>query len=264
MSLAVRLGGRLLLVAGSISQIQNESTTMAREIVVVHRREGKSRKSNLDHFEQIAKIASAIAIPIVLAIVGWFIQRQSVNNSLNQEYIKLAVSVLKEKEEPDQESLRAWAVQLLNQHSEVKFNDKVRADLASGKLAFPMITADGGFTTSLIGTPGQEGWCLLGIRTNGIWSEQYLRSLSNSASPTNQLADVPNLNEVITPSVPLNFRVSPKPDSSTMGLIPPGLPLRVIGSTVSADGQTWIHVALLVGGISRPHLAPPSNIRLIN
>jgi hypothetical protein len=46
--------------------------------------------------ETIAKILSLIAIPIVLAIVGWLVQSSLSDRSASQEYVKLSVSILKE------------------------------------------------------------------------------------------------------------------------------------------------------------------------
>ena len=88
--------------------------------------------------ERISKTFSAIAIPIVLAFGGWIIQQRLQNQTLNRDYVQLAVSILKEpndsKIDPE---MRTWAVQLLNDNSPTRFNAHVFAQLKSGTVQLP-------------------------------------------------------------------------------------------------------------------------------
>lgn len=73
---------------------------------------------NWDTIEQIAKITPLVAIPVVLAIVGWLTQDSLAKRNVSQEYVKLAVSILKESKDKVDPALRDWAVDLLNQNSQ--------------------------------------------------------------------------------------------------------------------------------------------------
>jgi len=75
----------------------------------------------LDKLEQIAKILSLIAIPVVVAIFGWLVQNSLSERSVKQEYVKLSISILKEPKDTIEPSVRDWAVDLLNQNSPTKF-----------------------------------------------------------------------------------------------------------------------------------------------
>jgi len=87
---------------------------------------------NLQTLEQIAKILSLIAVPIILAVFGWIIQSRLTGRSVAQEYVKLAAEIL--KDEKADRTLRKWAVELLNKYSLVKFTLDVEKKLISGEV----------------------------------------------------------------------------------------------------------------------------------
>jgi hypothetical protein len=92
----------------------------------------------LDAIERISRMASIAAIPVVLAIGGWIIQRQLQNQTVSREYVQLALTIL---QSPDQSKvppeLREWAVDLLNDNSPTKLNAKAMANLKSGTVTLP-------------------------------------------------------------------------------------------------------------------------------
>jgi WD40 repeat protein len=85
-----------------------------------------------DRIEVAARVLSLIAIPVVLAIVGWAIQESLASRSVSQEYVKLAISILKEKKDQVDPSIRDWAADLLNQNSPTKFGEIALAKLKAG------------------------------------------------------------------------------------------------------------------------------------
>lgn len=86
-------------------------------------------------FERLAKILSLVAIPIVLAVIGWVIQNRLSERNLGQEYVKLAVSILeKPKSSEVPAGLRDWAVDLLNQNAPTKFNAETIRQLKMGEI----------------------------------------------------------------------------------------------------------------------------------
>jgi hypothetical protein len=92
----------------------------------------------LDAIERIARVLSIAAIPVVLAIGGWIIQRQLQNQTVSRDYVQLALTIL---QSPDQSKvppeLREWAVDLLNDNSPTKLNAKAMANLKSGAVTLP-------------------------------------------------------------------------------------------------------------------------------
>ncbi|MEZ2354442.1 hypothetical protein [Caballeronia sp. RCC_10] len=85
--------------------------------------------------EKIARVLSLIAIPVVIAIVGWIIQNRLSQQSLSQEYVKLAVAVLEKPRGSEAPAgLRDWAVDLLNQNSPTKFGADTIRQLKSGEI----------------------------------------------------------------------------------------------------------------------------------
>ncbi|MCD6672152.1 MAG: hypothetical protein LT106_04790 [Burkholderiaceae bacterium] len=62
--------------------------------------------------KNIATIVSAIAIPIVLAIVGYFVQRELSNEGLKKDYVGIAAGILKEYLEGGFREARAGAENL--------------------------------------------------------------------------------------------------------------------------------------------------------
>lgn len=93
----------------------------------------------LQFAESISKILATIAIPVVLAVGGWYIQDSVSRQSVNKDYVALAVSIL-QKHDADP-NLRSWAVRLLNDNSPTKFSDQTFQDLLSGAINFASIGA---------------------------------------------------------------------------------------------------------------------------
>jgi len=92
----------------------------------------------LDTAERISRMASIAALPIILAIGGWVIQRQLQNRTVSRDYVQLALTIL---QNPDQSKvapeLREWAVELLNANSPTKLNAKAIDGLKSGTVTLP-------------------------------------------------------------------------------------------------------------------------------
>lgn len=104
------------------------------------------RRSRLDALEQIAKIISFMAVPIVipiaLAVYSARVQEGAQKETINRDYVQLAVSILKEKKEDMNPELRDWATDLLTQHSPTKFAPNLITGLKSGALMFPGLLQD--------------------------------------------------------------------------------------------------------------------------
>jgi hypothetical protein len=92
----------------------------------------------LEKIESVSRTISIVAIPLVLAVGGWIIQRQLQSQTIGATYVNLAVTIL---ENPDKSKvpneLREWAVDLLNDNSPTKLNPKAVASLKSGDITLP-------------------------------------------------------------------------------------------------------------------------------
>jgi hypothetical protein len=96
------------------------------------------RVSNWEMIERISKTLSIVAIPLVLACGGWIIQQRLQDQTVSRDYVQLAVSILKEpKDSKINDEMRAWAVQLLNDNSPTKFNQRVFDQLKAGTTQLP-------------------------------------------------------------------------------------------------------------------------------
>lgn len=92
-----------------------------------------SRKdNNLERAKNIATIFSAIAIPIVLTIAGYFIQRQITDDSLKKDYVGIATGILKDDSKNQEPELREWAIKVLDDNYPVPFSKKAKEGLLTG------------------------------------------------------------------------------------------------------------------------------------
>jgi hypothetical protein len=69
----------------------------------------------------IASIASSIAIPITIAIMGWLVQSGIATQGIRKDYVQIAITVLSTPEKQADPDLRIWATTVLQQNSPVPF-----------------------------------------------------------------------------------------------------------------------------------------------
>ena len=106
------------------------------EIVVIHRSENE-RPDTAGKIERLAKILSLIAIPIVIAAIGWMIQDVLSQRAVSKDYVQLAVTILTKEPENVDHAIREWAVDLLNDNSPTKFSADVTKRLKAGEISLP-------------------------------------------------------------------------------------------------------------------------------
>ena len=87
---------------------------------------------SLERAKAIATIFSAIAIPIVLTIAGYFIQRQLSDAGIRKDYVAIATAILKESDKTQEPELREWAVRVLDQNSPIPFSKRAKEGLLTG------------------------------------------------------------------------------------------------------------------------------------
>jgi hypothetical protein len=94
--------------------------------------------AKLERIKSIATIFSAIAIPIVLTVAGYFIQRQLADEGIKKDYVAIATGILKENPATQEPELRTWAITILDDNSPVPFSKKAKAGLLTGR---PVVVA---------------------------------------------------------------------------------------------------------------------------
>ena len=97
-------------------------------------------QTTLEKIQSIASIASSIAIPIVLAIAGYVVQRQIADDGLKKDYVVMAMDILREKEGSQDKALRAWAVDVVTAYSPIKLSAEAKTGF--GNWAIPPLPAE--------------------------------------------------------------------------------------------------------------------------
>lgn len=90
----------------------------------------------MEKIERLSKILSAIAIPVIVAWFGWNIQEKISDKNLSRDYVKIAIDILTSENDIDN-SLRIWAVDLLNDNTATKMDSEVIKKLKSGEIRLP-------------------------------------------------------------------------------------------------------------------------------
>lgn len=118
--------------------------TTRREIVLINKHEG-GPPSLLDKIEKLAKILSAVALPLIVGVGGWWIQDALSQRDVNQDYVELAISILSKPSEETPSELREWATSLLDQTSPVEIPEGLRTQLGGGEVRLPSIRSSSDF-----------------------------------------------------------------------------------------------------------------------
>jgi hypothetical protein len=109
-----------------------------REFVVTLRNADKEPpKGRLDRAQQIAQVFSLFALPLLVAAGGWWIQRSIARADLEQKYVELALSVLREPLKDSNKSLRHWSTETLARYSKIPFSADDLRNLADGSVVLP-------------------------------------------------------------------------------------------------------------------------------
>jgi WD40 repeat protein len=199
-----------------------------------------------DQVEKVARVLSLIAIPVVLAIVGWIVQNSLSDRSVGQEYVKLSLDILKEPKDKIDPSLRDWAVDLLNENSPTKFSTEVVQALKKGQATLPAqlgailgATSGGGSLAvspdgQLIATGHADGTARLWHAASG----NLIRSYQGHSGAVTSLAFSPDGHDLLTGSFDKTARIWDTASGKT------GEPFRghtdgIIGVAFSPDGTSF-------------------------
>lgn len=90
-----------------------------------------TQADRLEFWKQIAQITSALAIPIVLAVIGYLVQSSLADAGLKKDYVQMALTVLREQPTKENAELRQWAISVLDKNSPVPIPKQLKSQLAS-------------------------------------------------------------------------------------------------------------------------------------
>lgn len=97
-----------------------------------------NRKGELmETIEQLAKIFSLLGIPVVTALLGFKIKDILSKRGTEQEYVRLAISILTEKARGVPPELTDWAWDLLSDNAPTPVSSDVLARLKSSRIMIP-------------------------------------------------------------------------------------------------------------------------------
>lgn len=99
-------------------------------------------QESLNKWQSIASIAASVAIPIVLAFVGYIVQAKISTEGIRKDYVQIAISILKEGQD---EELRKWAVEVLDENSPIPFSKDLRTKLEKNRVYVPVAVECPGF-----------------------------------------------------------------------------------------------------------------------
>jgi hypothetical protein len=136
-----------------------------------HRRKADP-SANLERAKSLATIFSAVAIPIVLTVAGYFIQKQLANDGLKKDYVGIAAGILKENPANQEPELRAWAISVLDDNSPIPFSKKAKEGLLTG---LPIVVPG----PAWIGPPDD---CRTPVKKRTVLDEFHKLNISNTTT----------------------------------------------------------------------------------
>lgn len=91
----------------------------------------------VDSCALILQIIETMAIPVAIAIVGYFTTRAIKNRELNVKYVELSLEILKQPETENNKRLREWAEDTLNKYAEIEMPPLPKTPLVPDRDSFP-------------------------------------------------------------------------------------------------------------------------------
>jgi WD40 repeat protein len=189
--------------------------------------------------ESATKMVSAIALPIVLAVGGWWLQSSITNQSIGKDYVSLAISVLEKPTKDMDNELRDWAVDMLNDYAPRKFHKDTVDKLKSGTIDLPtlkdVLSGTSGTTIAisqdLLAVVGQNDT----IEIFNIKSGKFISRLVGPADEVTALAF--NQDGKFLYSGSADRRLAKWDVASKQRIFNPEFNASVIGIAVAPDGQ---------------------------
>lgn len=86
-------------------------------------------KTIWDKLQAVSSLIAATLIPISLAWIGNEYAQATKDKEISLKYVELAVTILKENPSPENNSIRDWAIRLINENTKVKLGEDAERQL---------------------------------------------------------------------------------------------------------------------------------------
>jgi hypothetical protein len=97
--------------------------------------DGVAKKSSLEKLQTMATIFSLIAVPLIVAVLGFMIQQSNESAEARTKVLELAIQILKEPVSAStQPGLRQWAIEMLGSSSNIPISQAAKRELAAKPL----------------------------------------------------------------------------------------------------------------------------------
>jgi len=98
-----------------------------------------TEQSMLQKAQAVATILAALAIPLILASTGYYVQKNIADDSLKKDYLNMALEILRSGGENTDPEIKAWATNVVTEFSPVPFTTKAAMELNSVLYLRPMM-----------------------------------------------------------------------------------------------------------------------------
>ncbi|WP_047711360.1 hypothetical protein [Pseudomonas lactis] len=98
-----------------------------------------SDKISIENIKSVASILSAIAIPVVLALTGYFVQQSIAEDGIKKDYLTMAMGMLKEGGSKLDPELKSWATAVVSKYSPVPFSAEAKDRLSGAIYIEPFV-----------------------------------------------------------------------------------------------------------------------------
>jgi hypothetical protein len=94
----------------------------------------KEDKNTWEKSKSLSAIIASIFIPLAVVLIGNWYSSALKESEIQVKYVELAVDILKENPSEKKTNLRSWAVDLVNNYSEIKIDEQAREELLNFSL----------------------------------------------------------------------------------------------------------------------------------
>lgn len=206
--------------------------------------EAETRKGLWEKAEPVSKVLAAVAIPIVLAAGGWWIQASVTQQSISKDYVSLSINILQKPQGEVDQGLRRWATDLLNRYAPVRLPENTLEGLRDGSVSLSALvsTALNQGSAGLAVSPDARS-VAVGRETGDIIiadisTGMLLKTLSGHTSAVTSLAYSPDAQLLASGSHDGTLRLWHVDQGRTVASIQ--LPSAVLGFAYSPDGANII------------------------
>jgi len=92
------------------------------------------KKDSWEKLNLISTIIASVFIPLAVVLIGNWYSTAVKESQIQVRYVELAVDILKENPSENKSNMRGWAVNLVNNYSEIRIDDETREELLKAPL----------------------------------------------------------------------------------------------------------------------------------